>query len=128
VIRALVRVLMVCLVTTVLVHGQAPPRLPASAPRDAPPQKTGTARLTGRVLAADTGKPLRRAVVRASVAGAREPRWIWTDSEGRWQLARLPAGRYALSASKSGYLTLQYGQLRPFEQGKVLEVIEGQIL
>jgi hypothetical protein len=43
---------------------QPPPRtmpgMPAP-PRDTPQEKTGTAVLSGRVVAADTGKPLRRA-------------------------------------------------------------------
>ena len=122
------RVLVACLVATVVVQGQAPTRLPSGAQRDNPSQKAGTARLTGRVLAADTGKPLRRAIVRASVPGTREPRWMWTDSDGRWRLDHLPAGRYTLAASKSGYLSLRYGQLRPFEPGKVLELADGQVL
>ena len=122
------RVVVTCLVATVVAHGQAPTRSPSGAERDNPPQLAGTARLAGRVLAADTGKPLRRAIVRASVPGTREPRWIWTDSDGRWRLDHLPAGRYTLAVSKSGYLSLRYGQLRPFEPGRVLELAEGQVL
>jgi hypothetical protein len=122
------RVLVICLLATVVVQGQTPSRSPSGSKRDNPPQKPGTARVAGRVLAADTGKPLRRAIVRASVPATREPRWIWTDADGRWQLDHLPAGRYTLTVSKSGYLSLEYGQLRPFEPGKVLELAEEQVL
>jgi hypothetical protein len=110
------------------VAGAQPPAWQPGTPRDNPQQKIGTARLSGRVLAADTGKPLPRAVVQVAVPGAREPRWVWTDQDGRWQLAQLPAGRYTLTVSKSGYLKLRYGQQRPFEPGKTLEVADGQVL
>ena len=33
----------------------------------------------------------------------------------------LPAGRFTLTAQKSGYMTMQYGQTRPFESGKAIE-------
>src|SRR5215470_1420183 len=48
--------------------GQPPPPFPgAGAPRDNPnAAKTGTAILRGRVVAADTGQPLRKAQVRLS--------------------------------------------------------------
>lgn len=110
------------------VAGAQMPALQPGTPRDNAQQKTGTARLSGRVLAGDTGKPLRRAVVQVAVPGASEPRWVWTDPDGRWQLAPLPAGRYTLAVSKSGYLTLRYGQVRPFEPGKVVELADGQVL
>lgn len=120
-----VTLLLLMLAGMTLAGAQPPARQPGT-PRDNPAQKTGTAQLSGRVLAADTGKPLRRAVVQ--VPGAREPRWVWTDADGRWQLPQLPAGRYTLTVSKSGYVSLLYGQLRPFQPGKVLEVADGQIL
>jgi carboxypeptidase family protein len=116
------------LVATVLTGAQVPASPRAGIPRDNPQSKGGTARLSGRVVASDTGKPLRRAVVQVAVPGVREPRWAWTDADGRWQLTQMPAGRLTLTVSKSGYLTLRYGQLRPFEPGKVLEVADGQVL
>jgi hypothetical protein len=51
-----------------------------------------------------------------------------TDAEGRYEFKELPAGRYTLSASKGSYVQLQYGQLRPFEPGKPIEVLEAQTL
>ena len=36
----------------------------------------------------------------------------------------LPAGRYTVSASKAGYVTIQYGQRRPFEQGTPVVVAD----
>jgi protocatechuate 3,4-dioxygenase beta subunit len=91
------------------------------------------ARIGGRVVAADTGKPLRGAVVtvvdtRAANPTERQGRWLATDANGRWEFQDLAPGRYTLSVSKSGYLKIEYGQQRPFERGKTLEVSAGQLL
>jgi hypothetical protein len=108
----------------------APPRVPGVAPqappRDATAPKTGTARIRGRVVAADTGQPLRKAQVRATSAELRENRLATTDDNGAYEINELPAGRYQLMATKGSFLQLQYGQARPFEPGKPLEVADGQ--
>jgi hypothetical protein len=106
--------------------GQRPgPRI---GPRDNQAPQIGTGRLRGRVVGGDTGMPLRRAIVRLSGQEFREGRVASTDEQGRWELKDLPAGRYTLSASKGGYVQLQYGQRRPFEQGRPIELGDGQTL
>ena len=109
-----------------VVMGQRPgPRI---GPRDNQAPQIGTGRLLGRVVGGDTGMPLRRAIVRLSGQDFREGRVASTDEEGRWELKDLPAGRYTLSASKGGYVQLQFGQRRPFEQGRPIELGDGQTL
>ena len=89
-----------------LAAGQAlPQRDDASAQ---PP--TGTGRLRGRVVASDTGTPLRRAQVRAASSAARTTRLTTTNAEGRYEFAGLPAGRYAIHVTKAGYVGLEFGQ------------------
>ena len=100
----------------------------AAPPRDNPQEKTGTAVLSGRVVATDTGKPLRRALVRASSQDTPQGRSVSTDADGRWQLKSLPAGSYRVMISKGGYVDISYGQARPFEAGKVLELADGQTI
>jgi hypothetical protein len=68
--------------------------------RDMPQNKTGTGRLSGRVTALESGRPIRRAMVRVSGNELREGKSVSTDAEGRWELRDLPAGRLSLSASK----------------------------
>jgi protocatechuate 3,4-dioxygenase beta subunit len=114
------------LLTTVTVIAQSPSH--QQIPRDTKQSLTGTARLSGRVVAADGNKALVRAIVQLATAGTNEPRWVWTDADGRWQFSQVPAGRYTLLISKSGYLTLRYGQMRPFEPGKPIVVGDGQVL
>lgn len=101
------------------------PGIPPGPPRDNI-IKAGTATIRGHVVAADTGQPLRKAQVRAFSAELRENRLATTDARGQYELKDLPAGRYSLSASKGSYVALQYGQTRPFEAGKPLEILDGQ--
>ncbi len=103
-------------------RGQAravPPR--ADAPR-------GTAVVRGQIVAADTGAPIRRAQVRISSAEAREGRLAATDAQGRFEIKELPAGRYTMTASKGGFVSLQYGQRRPSESGMPIELGDGQTI
>src|SRR5688572_4247253 len=94
--------------------------------RDAQPPKTGTSQIRGRILAAD-GPPLRRASVRLSSPEIREGRGTTTDADGRYEFRNLPAGRYTVSASKNGYVTISYGQRRPNEPGSPLDLADRQV-
>ncbi len=96
--------------------------------RDRPDMPTGTATLRGRVVGGESGGPLRRAVVRLQGQEMREGKMTTTDEQGRWELKDLPAGRFTLTATKAGYVTLQYGQRRPFEQGRPLDIQDNQTL
>src|SRR4249920_3249414 len=113
-----------------LVAVQPPPGGQSQPPRDArPATQAGSAVVRGRVLAADTGKPLRRA--RITVSGAelgREGRSTSTSLDGRYEIAELPAGRYTIRVTRSGYLPLQYGQRRPFEPGKPIQLVDKQVI
>ena len=105
---------------------QRPPQRPGPA-RDSP-AGTGTAVVRGRVVDAESGLPLRRAIVRASSATLPEGRISSTSQEGRYEFRDLPAGRYTLTVSKGAYVTISYGQRRPNERGKLVELATGQVL
>ena len=108
---------------------QAPPIPPPPGflrrpSRDA--TKTGTAVIRGHVFDAGSGRPLRKAQVRVFAPELRENRLTTTDADGAYEIKDLAAGRYQLNASKGSFVQLQYGQPRPFEPGKPLEVANGQ--
>jgi hypothetical protein len=102
------------------------------AVRDKTPTRPGSATLRGRVFAADSGQPLRKAQVRLVSAdeGHRPARFenqlTTTDAGGRYEFSKLPAGRYHLTAMKGGYVSLEFGQRRSVESGKPIEVADGQ--
>ena len=52
----------------------------------------------------------------------------FTDGQGRYEFRDLPAGRFTLSVSKSGFVTMQYGQSRPFERGRPIELADAQVM
>lgn len=95
--------------------------------RDMPPAKTGTARIRGRVLAADNGQPVRRASIRLSSPEMPQGRSTATDQDGRYEFRDLPAGRYMVSAMKTGYVTISFGQRRPNEPGRPLDLADKHI-
>lgn len=105
-------------------RGQRPARAQpqqADAPR-------GTSILRGQIIAADSGAPIRRAQVRINAPDAREARVATTDAQGRFEIKELPAGRYTMSASKGGFVSLQYGQRRPTESGTPIDLGDAQTI
>lgn len=86
------------------------------APRDAraaQPAPAGSASITGSVIVAGSGQPARKARVSLSGGGLRGTRTALTDELGRFVFAALPEGRYSVSASKPGHVSVQYGQRVP---------------
>ena len=100
----------------------------AQAPGKSAPTDTGAIR--GRVTAAATGKPLRRARVTirtASETTGSPPITATTNSRGEFEALNVPAGQYSVSAERAGFVTSQYGQRRPRERGLTIDVRPGRI-
>jgi hypothetical protein len=108
--------------SNVLAHAPAPQRETTA------PATGGGGRIIGRVIAADTGNPLARARVQISSPALSKQRQITTDESGRYEATELGAGRYKISVSRPGFVSLEYGQTRPFQPGRDLELLEGQTL
>jgi hypothetical protein len=80
----------------------------------------GSGRIRGSVVAA-SGLPLAHVSLR--LYGDRFGDLATTTGrDGRFEYSELPQGRYVLSAAKPGYIRTYYGQWRPFEPIRVLEV------
>jgi hypothetical protein len=115
------------LVVAVLLGALIFPQAGQAAP-NAPPTRTGVIR--GRILRAD-GRPIPRAQVRlVPVAGpapafdGRRP--VDADVDGRYEFAELMAGTYRLTASKAGYVTVEFGQRRAFERGETITLADAE--
>lgn len=112
--------------------GQAAPRGAAQGlpPRDAvaTTAKDGTGVIRGRVISAEGGQPLRRAKVTvfAAALGQDSRRTTSTDVDGRYEIKDLRAARYRVSVTRGGYLPLDYGQRRPGEQGRPVQVADDE--
>jgi hypothetical protein len=110
---------------------QGPP--PGVPPGFIPPARDNsgapsTATIRGHVFDASNGQPLRKVQVRAFSAELRENRLAITDNNGVYEIKNLPAGRFSLTAQKGSFVPLQYGQTRPNEQGRPLQIQSAQQL
>ena len=88
----------------------------------------GLAALSGRVLRGDTGAVVKRAIVRLAGQDTRDRRTVQTDDTGRYQFTDLQAGRYTVTVSKAGFITLAYGQKHPRQPALPIQVDAGRPL
>jgi len=100
--------------------GQTPSR--DNSPRT---QATSHAFIRGRIVAGDTDSPVSKARVTLVAEGggseapprraaeARDP--IYSDADGRFEFSDVPAGRYTVSAWKSGFAHASFGARSPLE-------------
>ena len=93
----------------VIIFGSTIAALTAQAP--APGTLPATHTLTGIVVDAETGSPVRRVRVRALGSGQELPGGE-SDAEGRFAITGLSPGKYIVAAFKGGYLNSSYGQAR----------------
>jgi len=100
-----------------------PPEHPAQ-----PKKPAGNCTVSGRVVTAAEGTPLRSARVGLVEANVRKHPQVYatiTDSDGRFELKQVEAGRYEFFASHVGYLEQHY-QAKGTEDGAVLSLAPSQ--
>src|SRR5207249_5756759 len=83
-------------------------------------------RIRGRVVAADTSLPLRRALVRLTGGQPGLQQTANTDADGRYEFVNVPASRYTISVTANGYVP-QFGWQRLSDPGKPLNLAEGEV-
>lgn len=107
----------------------AAPAPPGAAPRGTNQEAQAGGVIRGRITSMDTGKPLRRAQVRLALEYEFHgtPRTAITSTDGRYEFRDVAPGRYTLRAQRSGYLALTYGQRRPGEQARPLDIAEKEV-
>lgn len=89
-----------------------------SGARQTTPVPKPTGIIGGRIVAAGSSTPLEGAVVRLTnlerpPAGVRGNFTQESNSRGEFRFVDLPEGRYELSVTRSRYLPVTYGQIRP---------------
>lgn len=121
---------MLAVLVAVTLLAQVPGRPPSqrAAGAEDPNAQKGTAVIRGRITAADSGRPLRRAQIRLSSTELAEGRSTSTNARGEFEFKELPAGRYSVNVARSGYLPMQYGQRYYGELSKPLQVDDGRVV
>ena len=100
----------------------------ATPPRDSPARaETGTAVVRGHVRSAATGDPLHRVRLTFNGPNPTPPSTV-TNTRGEFEMTGLLAGTYSITATRAGYLTQFYGQQRPHEAGRTVEVRAGEVI
>jgi carboxypeptidase family protein len=105
----------------------------AAPPRDRPnaSASTGTATISGRVVDAQTGKPIARARVWLEWSGSSRPRpSVATDSSGGFAFTRLPSGSFMIGVEKSTFLSTRYPPSRQTfrTSGEPVPIKDGQAI
>jgi hypothetical protein len=91
-------------------------------------QARGNATLSGRVVSGDTGAVVKRATVRLTGRDVRDRRIAQTDDDGRFLFTELQTGRYTVTVSKAGFISLAYGQKHPRQPALPIQVEAGRQL
>ena len=102
-----------CWALPITARAQTPDTVPASSAAGVSTNQVrgeGYA-VSGMVLDAATGEPIRKALVQLQ---STQPRTTFTDGDGRFQFEGIPAGQVSLAAQKPGYFGEQE---RQFEVG-----------
>lgn len=88
----------------------------------------GTASISGRIVSADTGRPLKQA--RVTLSGSALPSRVTThtDQFGRYVFSGLPRGQYAVFGTKRSFVAAAHGQGRVRGIGTPVSVADGQDL
>jgi uncharacterized protein (DUF2141 family) len=108
---------LICATTSVLASPQQ---------RDGVKVVSGSAQIAGTIVTADAASvPLRRAIVTLYDEGVTRLSAV-TDDAGTFAFTSLPAGRYSLAVSKSGYVAMNYGSKRSGGAGTPVVVADGQ--
>jgi protocatechuate 3,4-dioxygenase beta subunit len=95
-------------------------------PRDRPPtpRSNGTGTISGRVTAAGTSDPIRKARVIAQAEVGRIPP-VFTDTDGRFTITGLAAARYTLTCSKPGYARTPFTRTDAADTPARIDVADG---
>jgi hypothetical protein len=96
--------------------------------RDSRATSTGTAAIAGVVVAADTGRPVRRVRVTLSSTAPDVSLSATTADDGHFKFSDLPAGAFTLAASRPGFIDSVFGQRTPGSgrSGTPVQLIDGQ--
>jgi uncharacterized GH25 family protein len=103
-------------------------QVPVSRSGKSTEKQPATCSVTGQVVTAAEGAPLKSAqvvLIQEDATSHAQAFSATTDSDGRFEIRKIASGRYSFLASHSGYIT-QYYQARGLYSGTSLTFVPGQ--
>ena len=98
-----------------------------TAGQKATKEKEETCRVSGMVVRAADGAPLKNATVQLSNGDDREHTIATkTGADGRFALKNVPSGRYKMIVLRNGYVRAEYGQRKASDPGAMLALAVGE--
>jgi protocatechuate 3,4-dioxygenase beta subunit len=96
-------------------------------PTPAPSNSVQKCAISGRVTDAASGQPLRGVEIALGLEGTGNSHVGGkTDDGGRFEIKNIPPGQYRVWASRTGYISMQYGQRTFDNPGRTLTLAPGQ--
>lgn len=111
-----------------LVARQLPMPGQAQLPGQPAPQQEPRGAIWGTVVSGTSGQPVDRVRLRLTGEAIRGTRTVYTNDDGQFGFVDLPGGAYTLSGSKTGYVSVSYGQRNPAagRPGTPIDLAPGQ--
>lgn len=116
-----------CALCLIVSFGLCAGTIAQQSSRDVPRKPgVGTASISGIVVTDDPdARPLRRVRVFVNNADGEVARTTISDDAGAFRFDGLPSGRYLIGGAKEGYVTTNYGAIRPGGPGSTVVIAEG---
>src|SRR5262245_4778348 len=102
----------------------------AAGPRQQQVRPEDRGSISGYIVKMGTGEPLSKAIVTLSLynGGRNQSYTVTTSTGGQFTFQNLDPGQYRLSASRNGYVRMEYGARSPNRSGLPIGVNPGQRL
>jgi hypothetical protein len=98
----------------------------SQTPRDQQQAATGLGVIQGRVLSAADSSPIQAA--RVSIAGPGRLDPVFTNQAGQFELTKLAAGHYTITAEKTGFVRTRYGSKNQLDPAIPIELEAGAVV
>jgi 5-hydroxyisourate hydrolase-like protein (transthyretin family) len=100
-----------------------------AAPQTPQPPYGGTGKISGQVVALDSGRPIANAQLRLIrwEGGRGSQTSVRSDAQGHFEFAKLMAGQYQVNVTAERYLSLEFGQRGPLDTGRRIDLADGQV-
>jgi hypothetical protein len=107
------------------VHAAVVSSLVGALSLGAVPQTPPRGVVRGRVVAAESGAPLRKVRIALTRDGDKPDEPVYTNADGEFEIVRVSPGRYTVTAVKTGFVTARFGARSQLDPATHIAVASG---